>query len=45
MAVVRAKRFPFQELVTHSFRLDQIVEAYELFAHQRDGVMKVAIQP
>jgi threonine dehydrogenase-like Zn-dependent dehydrogenase len=45
MSVVRAKRFPFQDLVTHSFTLDQIVEAYELFAHQRDGVMKVAIQP
>ena len=45
MAVVRAKRFPFRELVTHSFRLDQIVEAYDLFGHQRDGVMKVAIRP
>jgi alcohol dehydrogenase len=45
MSVVRAKRFPFQDLVTHSFRLDQIVEAYDLFAHQRDGVMKVAIRP
>jgi threonine dehydrogenase-like Zn-dependent dehydrogenase len=45
MSVVRAKRFPFRELVTHSFPLDQIAEAYDLFAHQRDGVMKVAIRP
>jgi threonine dehydrogenase-like Zn-dependent dehydrogenase len=45
MTVVRAKRFPFRDLVTHSFPLDQIVEAYELFGHQRDGVMKVAIRP
>jgi alcohol dehydrogenase len=45
MNVVRAKRFPFRDLVTHSFPLDQIVEAYELFGHQRDGVMKVAIRP
>jgi threonine dehydrogenase-like Zn-dependent dehydrogenase len=45
MSVVRAKRFPFQDLVTHSFRLDAIADAYELFGHQRDGVMKVAIRP
>ena len=32
-------------LVTHTFRLAQIEEAYDLFSHQRDGVMKVAIRP
>lgn len=45
MNVVRAGRAPFRELVTHSFALSQIEEAYDLFAHQRDGVMKVAIRP
>ena len=45
MSVVKAKRLPFRDLVTHTFSLDQIEEAYELFAHQRDGVMKVAIRP
>ncbi|HZU84510.1 MAG TPA: alcohol dehydrogenase catalytic domain-containing protein [Polyangiaceae bacterium] len=45
MSVVRARRFPFRDLVTHAFRLDQISEAYELFSHQRDGVMKVALRP
>jgi threonine dehydrogenase-like Zn-dependent dehydrogenase len=45
MSVVRARRFPFPELVTHRYRLGQIGEAYDLFAHQRDGVMKVAIRP
>jgi threonine dehydrogenase-like Zn-dependent dehydrogenase len=45
MSVVRGKRFPFRDLVTHSFPLDKIVDAYELFEHQRDGVMKVAIRP
>jgi threonine dehydrogenase-like Zn-dependent dehydrogenase len=45
MSVVRAKRFPLHELVTHSFPLDQIAQAYDLFSHQRDGVMKVAIRP
>jgi threonine dehydrogenase-like Zn-dependent dehydrogenase len=45
MDVVAAKRFPFRELVTHPFRLADIEAAYDLFAHQRDGVMKVAIKP
>jgi alcohol dehydrogenase len=45
LQVVKAKRFPFGELVTHSFKLDDIEAAYDLFANQRDGVMKVAIRP
>jgi alcohol dehydrogenase len=45
MNVVAAKRFPFGELITHSFALDDIEAAYDLFEHQRDGVMKVAIRP
>jgi threonine dehydrogenase-like Zn-dependent dehydrogenase len=45
MSVVSAKRAPFEALVTHSFSLDQIEEAYDLFGHQRDGVLKVAIRP
>ena len=45
MSIVAAKRFPFRELVTHPFRLAEIEAAYDLFANQRDGVMKVAIRP
>lgn len=45
MNIVAAKRAPFEALVTHSFSLDQIEEAYDLFGHQRDGVLKVAIRP
>jgi len=45
MSIVSAKRAPFEALVTHSFTLDQIEEAYDLFGHQRDGVLKVAIRP
>jgi alcohol dehydrogenase len=45
MSIVAAKRFPFSELVTHSFSLAEIEAAYDLFSHQRDGVMKVAIRP
>lgn len=32
-------------LVTHRYRLDAIEDAYELFAAQRDGVIKVAVTP
>jgi len=45
MSIVSAKRAPFEALVTHAFSLDRIEEAYDLFAHQRDGVLKVAIRP
>jgi alcohol dehydrogenase len=45
MAMVAARRVDFGAMVTHRFRLDDIEAAYELFAHQRDGVIKVAITP
>ncbi|PWG61906.1 NAD(P)-dependent alcohol dehydrogenase [Sediminicurvatus halobius] len=45
MAVVAAGRVDLTALVTHRFRLDEIAEAYDLFGHQRDGVLKVAITP
>ena len=45
MEVIAASRLDTRPLVTHRFRLDQIEEAYELFANQRDGVLKVAIRP
>ncbi len=45
MSIVAAKRAPFEALITHSFSLDQIEAAYDLFGHQRDGVLKVAIRP
>ena len=45
MAVVASAQVDLSPLVTHRFKLDDIEAAYELFAHQRDGVMKVAITP
>lgn len=45
MNVVASGRVNLQPLVTHRFKLDQIEEAYDLFSHQRDGVLKVAITP
>jgi len=43
--VVAAGSVDLKPLVTHRFRLDDIEKAYDLFAHQRDGVLKVAITP
>jgi alcohol dehydrogenase len=45
MNVVSSRRLDLKSLVTHRFKLDQILEAYELFSHQGDGVLKVAITP
>ncbi|MGE8295897.1 MAG: NAD(P)-dependent alcohol dehydrogenase [Pseudomonas sp.] len=43
--VVASGRVELGALVTHEYRLDDIVAAYDLFANQRDGVLKVAIKP
>lgn len=45
MEVVRSGRVDLTPLLTHTFSLDRIGEAYELFGERRDGVMKVAIKP
>jgi alcohol dehydrogenase len=45
MSVIESGRVDLKPLVTHRFRLEQIEAAYDLFSHQRDGVLKVAITP
>lgn len=45
MEVVRHGRVDLTPLLTHSFKLDQIRDAYDLFGERLDGVMKVAIRP
>ncbi|WP_262299168.1 NAD(P)-dependent alcohol dehydrogenase [Microvirga sesbaniae] len=45
MSAIASGRVDTRPLVTHRFPLDRIEEAYDLFAHQRDGVLKVAITP
>ena len=45
MEVVRHKRVDLTPLLTHTFTLDHIAEAYKVFGERRDGVMKVAIAP
>lgn len=45
MAVIQAERLDLAPMVTHRFKLGDIEAAYDLFANQRDGVLKVAITP
>ena len=45
MNVVASERVDLGVLVTHQYKLDDIVAAYDLFANQRDGVLKIAIKP
>ena len=45
MSVIEANRLDLGVMVTHEYKLDDIVSAYDLFSNQRDGVLKVAIKP
>lgn len=44
LELVRHGRLDLRPLLTHTFPLDRITEAYELFGEHRDGVIKVAIR-
>ena len=45
MELVRHGRLDLRPLLTHSFPLDRITDAYELFGQRRGGVIKVGIRP
>jgi len=45
MALVRSGRIDLTPLLTHSFPLGAIAEAYALFGAREQGVIKVAIRP
>ncbi len=45
LSVIASGRVDLGAMVTHRYRLDDIEAAYDLFANQRDGVLKVAITP
>ena len=45
MELVRHGRLDLVPLLTHTFSLENITEAYKLFAERREGVIKVAIKP
>lgn len=45
MQVIDSGRLDLGAMVTHHYALDDVVAAYDLFSHQRDGVLKVALRP
>jgi len=45
MSLIEHKRIDVSPLVTHHFALEDITEALDLFSHQRDNVLKVALYP
>jgi threonine dehydrogenase-like Zn-dependent dehydrogenase len=45
MQMVGRGRLDLSPLITHRFTLDDLRDAYDLFSHQRDRVLKVAIYP
>lgn len=45
MSVIESGRIDLGAMVTHRYKLGDIEAAYDLFSHQRDGVLKVAITP
>ena len=45
MEMVAHGRVDLGPLVTHRFALDDILDAFDVFSHQREGVLKVALSP
>ena len=45
MELVRHGWLDLTPLLTHTFPLDKIAEAYQVFAERREGVIKVALRP
>ncbi len=45
MELVRTGRMDLTPLLTHSYALEDIQDAYALFGDRRDGVIKVALRP
>jgi alcohol dehydrogenase len=45
MELVQCGRLDLRPLITHTFSLDHIAEAYALFAQHKGGAIKVAIRP
>ncbi|MGJ7458862.1 NAD(P)-dependent alcohol dehydrogenase [Halomonas sp. MA07-2] len=44
MQIIDSGRLDLGPMVTHRYALEKIVEAYDLFSHQRDGVLKIALE-
>ena len=45
LELIRQGKIDTTGLITHTFPLSRIMEAYELFEQRKDGVIKVAVKP
>ena len=45
MSLIEHHTVDLSPLITHHFSLDDVDEALDLFSHQREGVLKVALHP
>ena len=45
LRLIEEGRIDTTPLITHTFPLERIEEAYDLFENHRDGVIKVAVEP
>lgn len=45
MTMIEHGRVDLTPLITHRYALDDIEDAFDLFSHQRDGALKVALYP
>lgn len=45
LELVKRDRIDLTPMLTHTFALDEIGKAYELFGSRSEGVLKVAIRP
>lgn len=45
LPMVQEKKYDIASLFTHSMRLSEGAEAYNLFAHQQHGCLKITLQP
>jgi hypothetical protein len=45
LPLVRAKRWPFTDIITHRLPMSDGVRAYEMFEGREEGVIKVVLDP
>jgi threonine dehydrogenase-like Zn-dependent dehydrogenase len=45
VALIEAGRLDLTPLITHTFSLDQAMDAYKIFAERTDGAVKVLLKP
>ncbi len=45
LELIAAGKLNAEPLITHTYPLERVMEAYDLFEQKGDGVLKIAVQP